>query len=143
MAIGSKLNCFLALTFLMAYCCLESTAMDGCPKYFLWKCGDVCMYHDGTCQCGEEGGNNPNQTFEYDQGLWCCKSTAENCTVERNHKYGWPDKVKCTGKTLELSHQCHDQDPNTPICNHYGDDKFRNGKKDAKRSHINICNDNR
>ena len=42
MAIGSKLNCFLALTFLMAYCCLESAAMDGC-KFNQWRCGDVCM----------------------------------------------------------------------------------------------------
>ena len=98
---------------------------------------------EGTCQCQEEGGQL--QEFGFNDGLWCCKSTAENCKVVESDFDGDPKTVKCTGKKLELSQQCHDQDPNTPICNHYGDDKFRNGHVEygAKRSHLNICNDNR
>ena len=101
-------------------------------------------HYYGTCQCQEEGGQL--QEFGHDDGLWCCKSTAKNCTVVESYSDGDPKTVICTGKKLELSQQCHDQDSNTPICNHYGGDQWRNGDTfiyHAKRSHLNICNHNR
>jgi hypothetical protein len=86
----------------------------------------------------EEGGNI--KEFRYDQGLWCCKSSTENCTLDGEAK-----TVNCRGKALNLTEQCHGQDPSIPVCNHYGSDERRNGDvfKGAKRSHFNICNDNR
>ena len=69
-----------------------------------------------------------------------CKSSTENCTLDVEAK-----TVNCRGKALNLTEQCHGQDPSIPVCNHYGSDERRNGDafKGAKRSHINICNDNR
>lgn len=151
MVVHTKVLCSFTVVLLM---CIQSVAaMDGCvypetdynekrnqirkPWRRGWRCGDTCLYYRGTCQCGEDGGSNPNQTFIHKQGLWCC--TAENCEVVDSYDDGTPKTVKCkNGTTLPLTTQCHSQDP---VCNHYGADKWRN--YGAIRSHLNICGDNR
>ena len=93
----------------------------------------------GTCKCGV--GSNITE-FKKDDGRWCCKSTKDDCTVEKYLYNGGPAEiVKCIGHPIPLTQQCHDGDFSTPQCNYYPEDENRNRK--AKRAFLNVCQDNR
>ena len=60
-----------------------------------WRCGDICIYGDGLCECG-------NTTLRYKQVLryHCCTSTS--CTQSG-------DTVSCPGgQVRDISEQCED-----------------------------------
>ena len=84
---------------------------------------------------------------------WCCKTTSKNCTLEfladrflrgrlEPNKYF---NVRCIGKVIPLTEQCHDDDITTPTCNFHPKDETRiaYGNTDYPRSHIDICNNNK
>ena len=91
----------------------------------------------GTCKCGV--GRNITE-FKKDDGRWCCKSTKDDCTVEKSGGFG-AEIVKCIGHPIPLTQQCHDGDISTPRCNYYPDDEDRNLY--AKRAFLDVCQDNR
>ena len=92
--------------------------------------------YTGTCTCGEN--DNTTKSFGFDEGLWCCKSSQNNCEITRNSKTYSKD-AKCHGKVLTLEEQCNVE--GNPICNHYPSDPWRNSF--APRSFLNLCQDNR
>ena len=98
----------------------------------------VFFYRDdtGTCTCGEN--DNNTKSFRINEGLWCCKSSQNNCEITRGHK-AYPEAVKCHGKVLTLAEQCNVKGNST--CNHYPYDAERNHM--APRSFLNLCQDNR
>ena len=77
-----------------------------------------------------------------EDGLWCCKSTRDNCTVEEFIAgFDIVTLVNCIGHAIPLTQQCHDGDISTPRCNYYPEDLYRNRK--AKRAFLDVCKDNR
>ena len=104
-----------------------------------------CRHYTGTCTCGEN--DNNTKSFRFDEGLWCCKSSQNKCTVEKNTNYDYvanpyhnpPLDAKCHGKVLPLAEQCNVAGNST--CNHYPSDHWRNWL--APRSFLNLCQDNR
>ena len=84
--------------------------------------------YEETCKCGVD--NNITE-FSIDEGLWCCKTTQDKCTVEeytkvlRGRDTTWKN-VTCQGKAISLSQQCHDADDLTPSCNYFPEDFWRN-----------------
>ena len=101
---------------------------------------DFSSYRDGTgtCKCGV--GNNITD-IKYDDGLWCCKSTKDDCTVEETIDWLGAIVVNCIGHPIPLTQQCHDGDISTPRCNYYPGDENRNFN--AKRAFLDVCQDNR
>ena len=95
-------------------------------------------YKTGTCKCGV--GTNITE-FKKDDGLWCCKSTKDDCKVEKLDSDGDAIVVNCIGHPIPLMQQCHDGDISTPRCNYYPDDENRNFV--AKRAFLDVCQDNR
>ena len=121
------------------------------PLYFL---GNVSLINDfgffyrdesGTCMCGEN--DNNTKSFRIDEGLWCCKSSQNNCNITRTinktpeieHSSETPLDAKCHGKVLTLEEQCNVE--GNPVCHHYPSDSLRN--LFAPRSFLNLCQDNR
>ena len=99
------------------------------------------FYRDGkgTCTCGEN--DNNTKSFRFDEGLWCCKSSQNNCEITRGSKE-YPEDVKCHGKVLTLAGQCNVE--GNPICNHYPSGLIGQSRNDfAARSFLNLCQDNR
>ena len=105
---------------------------------------------DNPCLCGV---NDQNMTrFGYKDGLWCCKTTNSECTVEyvRSERN---NVTKCTGNAIPLTQQCHDNFEYSPVCNYYPTDRNRYRtfweqrsqmvQKQVQRSFVDICNDNR
>jgi len=128
---------FVVLNLLIIYWNIEGVvADDGCLDDE-WKCGDQCISYTGTCTCGEN--DNNTKSFRFDEGLWCCKSSQNKCTVEKNTAWDTPLDAKCHGKVLTLAEQCNVE--GNPICNHYPSDVDRNDY--APRSFLNLCQDNR
>ena len=91
---------------------------------------------EGICNCVQD---NITDSFTYDDGKWCCKSTHDECKIDEVDNHGFVMSVTCTGKAILLEEQCQSQEG--PICNHYPDDEFRHFW--AARSYLDICNDNR
>jgi hypothetical protein len=100
---------------------------------------DFSSYRDsgGTCKCGV--GSNITE-FMRDDGHWCCKSTKDDCTVEKSGRFG-AEIVKCIGNPIQLTQQCNDGDISTSRCNYYPGDEYRNYR--AKRAFLDVCQDNR
>ena len=96
-----------------------------------------------TCKCGVD--NNITE-FSIDEGLWCCKTTQDKCTVEeytkvlRGRDTTWKN-VTCQGKAISLFQQCHDTDVLAPSCNYFPDDYDRNHR--GTRSYLDGCHNNR
>merc|ERR1719203_454599 len=70
---------------------------DGCPYSNEWRCGDKCLskihydsFDKGVCKCG-------GKEFVYIDGLWCCKSSQSNCTIEEYDSEGGAVVVTCHG----------------------------------------------
>ena len=76
-----------------------------------------------------------------DDGLWCCKSTKDDCTVVEKWGSGTAKVVNCIGHPIPLTQQCHDGDTPTLQCNYYPGDENRN--REAKRAFLDVCQDNR
>ena len=99
-------------------------------------------YNFSICQCAD--GDNITE-FTIQDGLWCCKTSTDNCTIEKSDTSGYEALVKCNGSALNLSEQCFTNHNKT--YNYYPYDKFRDGYhyyEFSGRSHINdICKDNR
>ena len=100
----------------------------------------IFIREHGHCICV----NDKNITdFMIDDGLWCCKTTSDDCILATNYTASYY-YVTCIGKTLSLSDQCQD-DSNQQTCNYYPSDRFRNGycrgshDKYKNRSHLDIC----
>lgn len=85
--------------------------------------------------------------FKAEDGLWCCKTTKDACTIERSN-------IKCTGHAIPLTQQCHNHEL-TSNCNYYPDDVSRNyyvyvyyyggSSMDGNviRSYLDTCSNNR
>ena len=113
---GLKPSSFLLLLI------LEKTfAYDGCESRYSWKCGDICIGRDASCQCGGE-------VFKMEDGKWCCQDS--NCTGkgdfdEDNIYWGESDEegrrigADCTGTALNLTQACNQ------TCNYYEEDEYR------------------
>ena len=86
--------------------------------------------HFKDCFCQHD---DHNFGFNCDSGLYCCQKPEEQCTSQ----YSYITDGTCTGETLNLTQQCHNE------CNFYGFDAHRNWGDETKRSYLNICQDNR
>ena len=96
----------------------------------------ISYSYNGVCKCGEK-------EFRYDDGLWCCKSSQGNCTIEEYNSNGDAKVVACHGsQALDLKNQCRTKQSTTlGVCNYYPSDRDRNDY--AKRSYLNLCLDDR
>ena len=86
-----------------------------------------------TCNCVDD--SNITTSFHESDGKWCCRYGKEDCFKER-----WG--VRCSGKTLSLSQQCHDGDDTTPVCNYIHSNPDRNDIYIGERSYLDVCKDN-
>ena len=93
-------------------------------------------FDGGVCKCTENG---KSTEFQYNEDKWCCHTS--KCEVVESNEVGSATSVQCNGTTLGLQQQCHNQDTQTPTCNFYKDDAYRN--EDASRSYMDICQDGR
>ena len=94
----------------------------------------------GQCICNHNG-NRTGESFDYNDGYWCCKTSTEECTGEDfDPKTKSYKKVTCIGNQLKLSQPCLIDNIKQPVCNHYPLDKERSL---LDRSYIDLCGDNR
>ena len=107
-------------------------------KLFSWY--SSFRYLTGTCRCGVDDTNI--KEFKSGDGLWCCKSTKDACTVEESDSDGDAKIVHCQGNAIPLTQQCtDDHNTTTNKCNFYPGDEDRNFY--ATRSFLDLCQDNR
>ena len=75
-------------------------AMDGCPLGFQYRCGHLCLWNGGVCQCG--GTNLTDGDIDTTQ---CCADTG--CTITSQDSYGTVRSVSCpTGSVSLLTDGC-------------------------------------
>ena len=90
--------------------------------------------------------SNITSSLRVRDGKWCCRSGHEDCVIEKYHEdMGYEDvilSVRCSGKTLPRSQQCHDGDNATPVCNYVHTNPARNNFWDAKIYYLDVCKDN-
>ena len=106
----------LVATILLASLVLVS-AMDNCTKSYHYMCGDVCLYNNGVCECGDRSLKRADLP-----SLQCC---ATGCTVAATGS-GRTRRVQCTNNAAvrPLSDGC--KTDITINCNYYPTDPHRN-----------------
>ena len=86
----------------------SSLALDGCEESSFWRCGDVCIGFESTCDCG-------GHLFNRTEGKWCCQNV--NCFPTGGESY-WTLDAYCDGTPLGLDETCNN------TCNFHQDDEF-------------------
>ena len=87
------------------------------------------------CNCVE---GNITNSFRIEDYKWCCKTSDEECTIDKVLTNGIVASVTCKGRATSLQDQCTNQGQNL-VCNDYPEDRYRNYHSLYDRSYINIC----
>ena len=93
----------LLFLFLLTISIGQASSEKKC-RFIQYQCGDVCVYNDYPCHCG-------NVTLNQYSSSYCCTEPGDKCTVGRRYRDGYRDTTCTRGTPIPRSETCNDKCP--------------------------------